>query len=619
MSRDVVLLIPAYRPAEVLPELISELLNTDQDGAIHSILVVDDGSGQEFAPIFAELASLPRVMLLRHAVNLGKGAALKTGFNHFLLAFPDAAGVVTADADGQHAVEDILNVARELSEHPDDLILGVRAFAGEVPLRSRVGNALTRRIFQLFTGANIVDTQTGLRGWPRALCAESLPIAINGYDFELECLMRAHHGRNGSISVRQAPIKTIYLNNNQASHFNPIRDSMRIYFVFLRYCGASLIAAIVDSLIFSLVLRSTGDVVVSQIAGRAVALAIAFVIARNLVFHSDTSVVKGFLKYVTLVAVMGFVSYSMLSYLHRTTGMPLLACKLMAEGLLFLANFSIQRQLVFVRSKLENEGDPTGNLPLAHPSLKQFPMGSAQWFQAQRELIESKPLIKRCYDLWYRLLMRDADSVPETRGAGKVVELGSGLSYIKQIRPEVITSDVTPGLADMVIDGRELPFPDASVKALLLTHVFHHIPDVARFFGEASRVLVPGGVISIVDIPHTPFARFFFSTFHPEPYNDKAAEWSFPEGHSMLDSNQALSWIVFFRDKQKFRHDFPALQVERTSYLPWLSYLLSGGVNLRSFVPRPLAPLFVALDTMLKPLDALFAVHWHITVRKSNG
>jgi glycosyltransferase involved in cell wall biosynthesis/SAM-dependent methyltransferase len=615
MNAATVLLIPAYRPADVLPDLIANVLTEDRSGVIHAIIVVDDGSGAEFAPLFAKLEGRPRVTILRHAVNLGKGAALKTGFNHFLLEFPEAVGVVSADADGQHAVEDILKVAAELTEHPDQLVLGVRAFAGKVPLRSRLGNGLTRRIFQVFTGASIVDTQTGLRGWPRLYCQHSLPIAINGYDFELECLMRAHNGGSGAVAVRQVPIKTIYLDGNQSSHFNPIRDSMRIYFVFLRYCGASLLAAIVDSLVFFQVYHATNNLVASQVTGRAVAVAIAFLIARNLVFHSDTSVAKSFLKYLTLVVVMGFVSYSMLSFLHRSTGMPLLACKLLAEGLLFLANFSIQRQLVFVRSKLDAGGDSTGNLPLAHPSLKQYPMGSSQWFEAQRELIESKPLIKRCYDLWYRLLLRDVDSVP---GVGKVVELGSGLSYIKRLRPEVITSDVTPGHADMVIDGRELPFPDSSVKALLLTHVFHHIPDVGKFFGEASRVLVPGGVISIVDIPHTPFARFFFSTFHPEPYNDKALEWSFPEGHSMLDSNQALSWIVFFRDGEKFRRMFPALRVEQTRYLPWLSYLLSGGVNLRSFVPRPLAPLLVALDTILKPLDPLFAIHWHITVRKAH-
>jgi putative flippase GtrA len=76
----------------------------------------------------------------------------------------------------------------------------------------------------------------------------------------------------------------------------------------------------------------------------------AFAIARNLVFQSDTSVLKGFLKYLTLVVAMGFVSYSLLTFLHRTTGMPVLPCKLIAEGLLFVANFSIQRQLVFARS-----------------------------------------------------------------------------------------------------------------------------------------------------------------------------------------------------------------------------------------------------------------------------
>jgi len=316
-----------------------------------AILVVDDGSGPEFATIFGQLAKHPQVVVLRHAVNLGKGAALKTGFNHFLLASPDAVGVVTADADGQHAADDILQVARELVAYPDQMVLGVRDLTGRVPWRSRLGNGLTRRIFQVFTGANIVDTQTGLRGWPRLACLESLPIAINGYDFELECLIRAHRG------VRQVPIKTIYLDDNRGSHFNPIRDSMRIYFVFARYCGASLMTALVDSLIFSLVYRATENVAVSQVSGRAVATGIAFTMARNLVFQSHTSVAKGFLKYLTLVVVMGFVSYSMLNLLHRTTGLPLLPSKLIAEGLLFLANFSIQRQLVFARSQAEKNGE----------------------------------------------------------------------------------------------------------------------------------------------------------------------------------------------------------------------------------------------------------------------
>ena len=252
-----------------------------------------------------------------------------------------------------------------------------------------------------------------------------------------------------------------------------------------------------------------------------------------------------------------------------------------------------------------------------NPQLKQYEIGTREWFDAQRRMIKNKPLIRRCYDLWYSRLLRDAGSVPNAQGAS-IVELGSGSSYIKELRPEIVTSDIAPGIADMVIDGRELPFPDKSVKALFLTHVFHHIPDVEQFLREASRVLVPGGVISIVDCAHTPFGRFFFSKIHPEPYNHHAAEWSFPPGHTMLDSNQALTWIVFERDRKRFEGLFPQFKIERRELLPWFSYLMSGGVNLRSFYPRPLAPLMTLLDRVFRPLDPVFAIHWHMTIRKTH-
>lgn len=256
---------------------------------------------------------------------------------------------------------------------------------------------------------------------------------------------------------------------------------------------------------------------------------------------------------------------------------------------------------------------------LAHPALSGLEMGSAEWFAAQRAMIESKPAVKRCYDLWYRQLLEDADSVPPEARARPTVEIGSGASYLRELRPGILTSDLTPGHVDLALDGRALPFRDNSVGALLLTHVFHHIPDVAEFLKEADRVLVPGGVISMVDETHTPFARCFFSMFHPEPYDDRATCWSFPAGHSMLDSNQALSWIVFFRDRGCLAKIAPSLHFERWNYLPWFGYLCSGGVNLRSFAPRRLARLFSALDEGLKPLDGAFAIHWRLTVRKSRG
>jgi SAM-dependent methyltransferase len=253
---------------------------------------------------------------------------------------------------------------------------------------------------------------------------------------------------------------------------------------------------------------------------------------------------------------------------------------------------------------------------LQHPALRDHAMGSAGWFAAQREMIESKPAVKRCYDLWYRQMLEDADSAPAEYRERPVVEVGSGLSYIRALRPDVITSDVTTGNVDLALDGRFLPFRDNSVRALLLAHVFHHIPDVTAFLREAERVLVPGGAISMVDETHTPFARFFFSAVHPEPYNSSAAEWTFEYHHNMLDSNQALSWIVFFRDRKALAKVAPSLRLERWNYLPWFSYLLSGGVNLRSLMPRGLARRSAAIDRMFSPLDGAFAIHWRLTVRK---
>jgi SAM-dependent methyltransferase len=234
-------------------------------------------------------------------------------------------------------------------------------------------------------------------------------------------------------------------------------------------------------------------------------------------------------------------------------------------------------------------------------------------------MIRSKPLVRRCYDLWCKLLLADADSVPAPWSNYPVLELGSGSSYIEEIRPEIITSDVAPGIADMVIDGRKLPFADNSLRAIFLTHVFHHIPDIDQFLREASRVLVPGGVISIVDETHTPFARFFFGKIHPEPYDDRAQSWSFAEGDAMLDSNQALTWIVFDRDRARFEREFPELIFEQRRFLPWFGYLMSGGVNLRTFFPAFLTPAIDAADNFLRRFDSVFAIHWHMTIRKAGA
>ena len=364
----VALLIPAYCPSEVLLDVADAVLSQASGSPIDRILVVDDGSGPEFRTIFDNLSARPGVTIVRHAVDLGKGAALKTGFNHLLVTWPDLTGIVTADADGQHSARDVLKVAKQLSLQPGTAVLGVRQFRGDVPIRSRAGNRITRGVFRTFSGIDLADTQTGLRGWPRRYCEKFLTIPINGYDFELECLLQMKDEAQRPEPPVQMPIETIYINGNAGSHFNPLRDSMRIYFVFLRYCASAFSAALVDSAAFFSVFHATDSLAVSQAAGRLAAAAVAFALARSLVFKSHAQVILPLTKYLTLVTIMGFVSYNLIRSIHSYLGVPVLPSKLISEGLLFFGNFVVQRDIVFARTPERRRDEPAHQAgPVAEP------------------------------------------------------------------------------------------------------------------------------------------------------------------------------------------------------------------------------------------------------------
>jgi SAM-dependent methyltransferase len=252
---------------------------------------------------------------------------------------------------------------------------------------------------------------------------------------------------------------------------------------------------------------------------------------------------------------------------------------------------------------------------LSEPSVRGVEVGSPLFFSLRSKLIRGRPLLNYCYDIWYRLLLDD----PSVRDSGPdavLLELGSGGSLLKDFEPRVITSDVTAGIAEKVIDARSLPFGDGSVSAIFMTHVFHHIPDVRKFLSEATRVLKPGGTVAMIDVAATPFARVFFRNLHPEPFLPKEKDWVFKQGDSMLDSNQALSWIVFQRDRRLFEAEFPQLKIEVVQYLPWLPYLLSGGVTRRDVIPRFATRPIIALDKLTAGLRPLFALHWFIRLRR---
>src|ERR1700733_6043163 len=164
MTGSIVFLIPAYQPTESLCDLLKEIRARDSS----HIVVVDDGSGPDYEAIFRCVTQLPGTSLLTNAVNLGKGAALKHGINHILVHHPACIGVVTADADGQHSPDDVLKVADDLKANPDRVLFGARQFGLDVPMRSKLGNLVSRYVYRLFIGLSLSDTQTGLRGIPRS-------------------------------------------------------------------------------------------------------------------------------------------------------------------------------------------------------------------------------------------------------------------------------------------------------------------------------------------------------------------------------------------------------------------------------------------------------------------
>jgi glycosyltransferase involved in cell wall biosynthesis len=342
-------IVPAYRPAQSLLQLIRAL----SEKPVPAIVLVDDGSGPAYSEIFRRAAEFRKVRLVRHAVNLGKGAALKAGINDALCAFPGLQGVVTADADGQHHPDDIERVADRLAAEPDRVILGTRTFGAGVPLRSRIGNTITRTVMGALVGQHVSDTQTGLRGIPARLLPHLLRLESSGYDFELDMLIAV---RQQAMRIAEVPIRTIYEPGNRSSHFNPLIDSMKIYFVLLRFSSVSLATAALDTLVFYLAYRRLGNLAESQALGRVLAVAFNYSMVRRAVFISKLRHRAVLPKYLLLVCLSGATSYAGIQLLNSRFHIQPLPAKLLVETLLFFANFAIQRDFIFGKSP-----------PVSHP------------------------------------------------------------------------------------------------------------------------------------------------------------------------------------------------------------------------------------------------------------
>ena len=197
----------------------------------------------------------------------------------------------------------------------------------------------------------------------------------------------------------------------------------------------------------------------------------------------------------------------------------------------------------------------------------------------RRSIIQDKPFLRALYTEWYERI------VGVLPNKNTVLELGSGAGFLQQFLPEVITSEVfeTPGVR-LIADACNLPLPNQSLDAIVMTDVFHHIPDVGSFLLEAARCIRPGGKIVMIEPWRNPWSEWVYTHLHSEPFSPDS-DWKIPNYGPLSGANGALPWIVFQRDRALFEAQYPQWLIKNIEPMMPFSYLLSGGVSMRSLMP----------------------------------
>ena len=336
------ILIPAYKPDDKLVALTDQLLTHDD----LKLVVVDDGSGEAFRPVFEALDK--RVTLISYPDNKGKGGALKTGIRYIMDHMPECERLVTADADGQHRYADIRRVLDKSEEMPGALVLGSRAFDGDVPLRSRFGNAMTRQVFAIASGVKVRDTQTGLRGFDRDGMRLFVDVPGDRYEYEINMLLTA---ARAEMPIYEVTIETVYLNDNESSHFNPLKDSLRIYACILKFACSSLICFGIDYVLFQLLRTFIPLTWVSNLLARIVSASVNFTLNNKLVFKGNEKTLPAVLKYAALAVFIYLIDTAILALLYEKLGWSRYVVKIISGLLGYLISFSVQGRIVYRKQK----------------------------------------------------------------------------------------------------------------------------------------------------------------------------------------------------------------------------------------------------------------------------
>lgn len=346
------IVIPAYEPDENLLILCRSLV----ENRMEDIVVIDDGSGEAYQPVFEAVRKECRCTVLKHAVNLGKGRALKDAFNFLLNERKDLVGCVTADSDGQHTVKDIRKCVEALERNKSCFILGCRDFdQPDVPFKSRFGNKLTQKVCGGLCGIVVSDTQTGLRAIPKEFMEYLLNTKGERFEFETNMLVESR----GRVEIEEVMIETVYDSKTEhKTHFDPVRDSIRIYKIFgnifFKFMVSSFSSGILDILLFSLfcpimkVVNPLWYVAVSTVLARVVSAVYNYLINYKLVFKSSEKHGQSAVKYFSLALIQMCVSALLV-----TVGIKIFSVfgevtvKIAVDLVLFFFSYKIQNSYIF--------------------------------------------------------------------------------------------------------------------------------------------------------------------------------------------------------------------------------------------------------------------------------
>lgn len=253
-------------------------------------------------------------------------------------------------------------------------------------------------------------------------------------------------------------------------------------------------------------------------------------------------------------------------------------------------------------------------------TIKKVDVNSSDLVSIQRHILLEKPTLRKVFEEFYGLC-RKLDTTLLS-GAGKVIEIGAGVSFLKNVFPDVISTDIKNcAHLDMVVDAQNMPFANASVRSVYGINCFHHFPNPEKFFAELDRVLVNGGGCVLIE-PYYGFLAglFYRNIFKLEHFNKKQLDWHTTGANVMVGANQALSYVVFLRDEIRFNELFVRLRVIHTSPINnYVRYVLSGGLNFRQITPDFFDPILKILEFLLLPVRRFLALHHVIVIRKAEA